>query len=250
MYNSRLLHLLCLFLLVSCTGNSQKLHLEGLRLLTEEEQIGKPITINANIPSYTEKGEQIKKSDWGRYMTNDLLKRDIYIDTTGEIKAMVFSTKTKISSEIQNTAKWEFKDLTGQQSIDFTNRDVNGNVVKLSSLKGKIVILNFWFIACKPCIMEMPQLNELKKKYKKDDVVFLGITFDKAPEVLSFLKINNFDYNIIADGKEICKSWNINAFPTNVVIDREGIVRFMEMGFGENIQRTLDQQIQSIAKSK
>src|SRR6185437_10738112 len=62
--------------------------------------------------------------------------------------------------------------IVGAPLPDFSFKDINGNAISLQKLKGKPIVINFWFTACVPCIEEMPALNELKDKFKNSDVVF------------------------------------------------------------------------------
>ena len=114
-------------------------------------------------------------------------------------------------------------DLIGKQAPDFKITDINGNEISTKDAKGKVIVLNFWFIACKPCIAEIPDLNEVYEKYKADpNVVFASITFDKLDKVKSFLEQNPIAYPVVADGKETASLFKISGYPTNIVIDKNG----------------------------
>src|ERR1700721_19361 len=72
----------------------------------------------------------------------------------------------------------------GAPAPDFSLTSLDGKSYKLGELKGKTIVLNFWFTACMPCREEMPGLNELVKSYQNDrNVVFIAITFDQAADV-------------------------------------------------------------------
>jgi thiol-disulfide isomerase/thioredoxin len=64
--------------------------------------------------------------------------------------------------------------LVGCEAPEFDVVAVDGKRLKLSALKGKVVVLNFWFIGCAPCIAELPALNKLVDEYKGEDVVFIA----------------------------------------------------------------------------
>jgi len=64
------------------------------------------------------------------------------------------------------------QDQVGSDAPDFSAVDMNGNSYSLGILKGKVVVINFWFVECKPCVIEMPELNEIVEKYKSEEVVF------------------------------------------------------------------------------
>ena len=236
---TRLLLYSWLFFLLSCTPSEPSL--KDLHQLTEEEKASKAITLTPDIPAYTEAGKRITKKDWGTYLTDKSYTRDIYTDAEGTIKAVVFR-KGAAPREVQLPEPMVIN-WVGQPAPHFTATDIDGNQVALARLKGKVVVLNFWFVACKPCVLEMPDLNALKEKYKGKEVVFLGLTFDTAAEVRTFLKGTPFAYTIISESKPVHADWGINAYPTNIVIDRGGTVRFMKYGLDRQIGEVLDEAI-------
>lgn len=121
---------------------------------------------------------------------------------------------------------------TGKPVSTFTATDLDGNKYKLKDLKGKVVVMNFWFIACQPCQAEMPELNKLVAEFKdSSDVVFLAICLDDKGSVEDFLEKKAFDYNIIANGRFITSQYGINSYPTHLVVDREGNVSFHSTGY-------------------
>ncbi len=137
---------------------------------------------------------------------------------------------------------------TGAKLAAFNETDINGNRYKLKDLKGKVIVINFWFINCPPCRMEIPELNEMVASYKDNkDVVFIGIALDEKYEIQEFLKIFPFDYNIIENGKNLALSYRVNSFPTHVVVDRDGKVKFHTAGLAKNtvywIKRSMDEAL-------
>jgi thiol-disulfide isomerase/thioredoxin len=112
-------------------------------------------------------------------------------------------------------------------------------------MQGKIIVINFWFIACAPCRQEIPELNEMVKAYASNpDVVFLAIALDGKPEIETFLEKTPFDYNIIEKGRYIIDQYGVKSYPTHVVIDREGIIRFHTSGLSRktvsSVQKAID----------
>jgi peroxiredoxin len=128
----------------------------------------------------------------------------------------------------------------------FELKDLNGSACSLANLKGKIVVLNFWFTQCGGCITEMPDLNALKKQYAGKDVVFLAITFDDNAKVKAFLAKNQFDYTIIPNAAQLCKDYNIYGYPTSMVIERTGIVRFINCSIADDIKEQLVKAIDGL----
>jgi thiol-disulfide isomerase/thioredoxin len=83
-------------------------------------------------------------------------------------------------------------DLIGKEAFPFSATDISGNNYSLDELKGKVIVINFWFVECKPCVMEMPELNKLVEKHKNKEVVFLGFANNDKPKIEKFLKTKSF----------------------------------------------------------
>jgi peroxiredoxin len=126
---------------------------------------------------------------------------------------------------------------------DFEAEDLNGNKVKLSDYKGKIIFLNFWATWCPPCRIEMPHMEEFYAKYKDEDVVVLAVsstsvelrggTDDKAAEkkVRDFIQEYGYTFPVLLDRDD--EAWKIyyqSGVPANYIIDKEGIVRYLKVG--------------------
>lgn len=119
------------------------------------------------------------------------------------------------------------KPLAGQHLPAFNLKDISGKSISPQSLKGKPMVINFWFTSCAPCISEMRALNVLREKYKDSDVVFLAITFDKKATVLNFLKKHFFNFTIIPDAMTYCYHMT-SIYPITLFVDRNGIIRIAE----------------------
>ncbi|WP_167668123.1 peroxiredoxin family protein [Mucilaginibacter gossypiicola] len=124
---------------------------------------------------------------------------------------------------------------TGEVMEPFSTHDINGNKIKLKDLRGKVVVLNFWFIGCPACMQEIPELNKLVDDYKGNaNVVFLAIALDYRYDLKKFLKQTEFKYDIIDDGRDIAAGYKIGLYPTSVILNKEGKVAFHTVGFAVN----------------
>jgi len=134
---------------------------------------------------------------------------------------------------------------TGQVLKPFRVKDILGNKVETKDWAGKTVVLNFWFIGCPPCRAEILHLDALAVKYKDDpNVIFIGIALDQDDEVREFIKKSPFGYHLTGDGRYLANKFNINLYPTNVVIDKEGKVKFHSSGYGLNTAYWIEKTIQ------
>jgi len=118
------------------------------------------------------------------------------------------------------------KAMVNKAAPDFNLTDMQGKKWSLAELRGKVVVLNFWYTSCPPCVAEMPQLNALAKGYSPDSVVFLALTFNEVQKVTTFLQKHEFGYTILPDSKEIDQQYKVSGWPTNLVINKEGIITF------------------------
>lgn len=129
---------------------------------------------------------------------------------------------------IKSLAEREYNNyqLEGEKLPDFHFVDMKGNVYDSNNTKGKIVILKFWFIGCVPCVEEMPALNEFVKQYQgRKDILFISLAFDKKKDLEKFLSKTPFDYAVIPDKKKyISEELKISSFPTQMIINKDGIV--------------------------
>ncbi|MBU2938351.1 TlpA family protein disulfide reductase [Lacinutrix sp. C3R15] len=204
--------------------------------LTEAQIKNTPIQITPDVVLYNEQGKILPMSSLS-LMTNAAYKPVFFSDHSGKLKSLVFINKSSAPVEIEKNKEALF--TPGEPALDFIAKDLNGSRYKLSELKGKVVVLNFWFTKCGPCIQEMPQLNELASNFKEKDVVFLAITFNKKNIVHTFLESNPFQYTILADANAIISMYGVNSFPTSIVINKKGEMVLKELGYRTNIKEVL-----------
>jgi len=137
---------------------------------------------------------------------------------------------------------------TGKTVSSFKTTDINGNKYNLKELKGKVVVINFWFINCGPCRQEMPELNQLVHDYKDStDIVFLGIALDSKADLKDFLEKKPFEYSIIDNGRFICERYGVTSYPTHLVLDKEGKVVYHSTGYSLNavswLRKSIDESM-------
>ena len=120
-----------------------------------------------------------------------------------------------------------------QAPLDFTLRDVmTGREVRLSSLRGKVVVVNFWSIACPPCRAEIDTLKELWKRLRGLDVEVITVHVGgRAEKVRAFMQEKDIDLPVLHDEFEnVAKSWGALHLPVTYVLDPEGRLAFVAYG--------------------
>lgn len=108
--------------------------------------------------------------------------------------------------------------------------------ISLESLRGKTVYVDFWASWCAPCLRSMPLINELYAKYHDQDFEVIAINVDNPIEDgLDFLLDTPLDYLIAADtDNTVLNTFGVTGMPTSFLIDKDGIIRMVHMGFREN----------------
>ena len=111
-------------------------------------------------------------------------------------------------------------------------KDVNGKVIDLGDLRGKIVFLNFWATWCPPCLAEMPSVNKLYEQYKDDkDVIFILADADgNLPKSQKFMDKKGYKLPIYAVASETPDVIFQGSLPTTVVFDKQGRISYNESG--------------------
>lgn len=151
----------------------------------------------------------------------------------------------KQMEEDSEKSKARLRAMIGHPSPDFNLKDINGKNWDLKALKGKVVVLNFWFTSCPPCIQEMPELNATADYFKDRKTVFLGLTFNKESMIRSFLVQHEFKYNLVAESQETNQLFYIDSWPTSIIIDENGIVRHV-FNYSQTIGEDLKQAIKAL----
>ncbi len=126
---------------------------------------------------------------------------------------------------------------------------IDGSVKSFSDYKGKLLVINFWYINCGPCIIEMPYLNDLVKKYQNEDVQFLALSFDTVPDIKSFLQKTEFIYEHGSISRSLMYDFT-PVSPGHFIVDKDGIIRDIIIGAPRNTEIIFDKLVNLIEKNK
>ncbi|MFL0166213.1 TlpA family protein disulfide reductase [Candidatus Clostridium helianthi] len=124
------------------------------------------------------------------------------------------------------------------KAIDFNLKDLNGNELSLSDLKGKKVFLNFWATWCPPCKAEMPEIEKLYQETKDSDLVIVSVEIgEPLNTVKSFIDSNKYNFKVLIDpDQSVATKYNITSIPTSYFIDKDGNIVSKHVG-GMNIDQ-------------
>ncbi|MBM4258217.1 MAG: TlpA family protein disulfide reductase [Deltaproteobacteria bacterium] len=119
---------------------------------------------------------------------------------------------------------------------EFVLPDPQGQVVRLSQLKGKVVMLNVWTTWCPPCRKEMPTMETLHRRFKGTDFVMLAASqdVDGNSTVLPYMQENGFTFPVVLDvNGEIGRKYGVTGYPETFIIDRQGRIVHHHVGFND-----------------
>jgi len=118
-----------------------------------------------------------------------------------------------------------------QAAPAFELTGLDGEKLSKEDLEGKVVIFNFWFVKCPPCRKEIPELNNLANEFKDNkDVIFIAPSLNDMEQLAAFTKKQPFDYILAEKHEGLSDQFSVPAYPTHVVMDKKGVVRFATVG--------------------
>lgn len=137
------------------------------------------------------------------------------------------STDEKIKKSIASkaTIAHQYFKMEGKKLPAYNFIDLKGKSHNKEDTKGKIIVLKCWFITCKVCVEEFPQLNNLVDKYKNDNIDFISLAFDEKEKLIKFLKTKDFKYVTVPNQKKyMSKKLKVKQYPTHLIINADGVI--------------------------
>ena len=128
---------------------------------------------------------------------------------------------------------------------------LDGKKVKLESLKGQVVVLDFWATWCGPCVKSLPDVKKVIDGYPESTVTLITINQNESKaKIKSFLKSRKLDFKVAMDDGEISDKFKVEAIPQTVIIGSDGKVQFVKVGVTNDMEKKLRNAIDSLLDSK
>jgi thiol-disulfide isomerase/thioredoxin/outer membrane lipoprotein-sorting protein len=133
-------------------------------------------------------------------------------------------------------------------------KTLTGDPIDLVNLRGKIILLDYWATWCGPCRDQMPAIAKLHQQVRDQGVVVLGVNRDESAETaLKYLRENKYDWQSLYDGRgagpskpDTIPTFKVDAIPTLILIDREGIVRDYQVGSGDTTEKAIRESLRKL----
>jgi len=192
----------------------------------------------------------LRRKMYGESMQNGRQAIDIYdftisidqVDQDYEVASNFFDNTT-VMEQVS-----EHKNLeTGTIAPAFTVTNLNTNkIVTLNDLKGKVVLLDFWYLSCMPCKILTPKIQKLYEKFSGKDVVVIGINpiDNSSNNIKAFLAKKMITFPQYYKAGNLAKAYKLYAYPTTMVIGKDGKIKLLEIGLSDDIEKRLEEMIE------
>jgi len=160
----------------------------------------------------------------------------------------------KLASRRQEAMATEAAKLVGSAAPDFALDGLDGARHRLSDLRGKVVVLDFWATWCGPCRKSMPLVQKTHDAYRDRPVAIWGVNLEpreQLEQIRSFAAANRIGFPILLGGKMgngLDVPYQVTGIPTTFVIDKQGVIRFRHIGYRENLDQLLAGNIEALLK--
>lgn len=221
------------------------------------EIIESPFIEDSNRERYVLYAQKAKGDNFAKNYLSNLLQEQNISDKLFDQLATIYKSQNLPLEKIEKLRLEQKKIATKKsreelmklysgdlKAKDFELSNLKGDKVKLSDLKGKIVVLDFWATWCGPCREAFPHMQELVKNYDKNEVVFLFVNTmetKKPAEIIKsvskFIKDNKYeDLNVVFDlDNDVSKKYLVQGIPTEIIIDKEGNLLSRSVGYDANL---------------
>jgi thiol-disulfide isomerase/thioredoxin len=118
--------------------------------------------------------------------------------------------------------------------------------INLSDYKGKLVLIDFFYKSCYPCMLALPALQNLHEKYNGKGLEVIGIDpYDtkEKDDIANFLAKRGVTYTVLLGGKDVAKEYHVSGYPTMYLIDKNGKIILSQVGYGEGVEEELEKII-------
>ena len=132
----------------------------------------------------------------------------------------------------------------------FTLYDVHGKSVSFEEFRGRVVFLTFWAVWCIPCREELPELDRLYQKYKKEGFEVIAVSVDSSEAAVeNFLRKIPVSFTVLLDKKSnVNDDYGVSGLPIGFIIGKDGNIRFIHKGFGKEFLPLYEKEIADLIK--
>jgi peroxiredoxin len=169
------------------------------------------------------------------------------------LRSIVFWLLCLSLLSLLSSCSTEKKRADSGKAPDFTLKNLEGEEIALSKLKGRVVLLDFWATWCGPCRESIPHLIDLYNNFQSKGFTIIGMSVDKEKEeetLRRFVKSMDIPYPVVLSPEQLARQYGISGIPTTLLIDREGKILEKIVGFNSTIAKHLTSKISELTGEK
>lgn len=225
-------------LLVRITSDGTERYRERMEMMGDEEE------------------ETIVRAGWDMRLTDvrtdEAIDLSVFRPAEGTEKVTEFAAPDMDVDDEFEDEEEEGEALLGQPAPAFEGKLLDGSNFDLGSLKGRVVVMDFWATWCPPCVVSIPSIQKMSEKYADQPVTVIGINQDqqKTKTVQSFVDKKKITFAQVMDDGSIGNSYHVTGIPTTVILDKEGVVQYVHVGGSATIGDELGEKVDRLLKGE
>jgi peroxiredoxin len=135
-------------------------------------------------------------------------------------------------------------------AFDFSTKDIDGKTHKLSDYRGKVVVLDFWYRGCGWCMFAMPKIKQVVEDFKNQPVAVMGMNVDQLDDDARFVvNAQKLNYPTLKSTfPEARAKFGVQGYPTLIVIDQQGVVRDVQVGYSPSLRDDVEKAVNKLLK--
>lgn len=140
------------------------------------------------------------------------------------LKTLIIISFALLFGEVHATGKGMTVLPDKPKAPEFSLKDIDGNLHRISDYKGKVVVVNFWATWCPPCRAEMPSMQRAWEQLREEDIMMLAIDVGEEEDaILEFMASYPVDFPMLLDTEStVSEAWKVKGLPTTFVVDQWG----------------------------
>lgn len=139
----------------------------------------------------------------------------------------------------------------GKKLPAFSMKDTAGKAITDKTLRGKVVLIDFWATWCAPCVAASPMINRLHQKYAKQGLVVLGANIsDKAGAAAKYKKEHKYGYTFTTGGETLARALRVQGIPAFIFVDRNGKIADVQVGTSPGLEAQFEATLKRVLAAK